>query len=75
MEFEEFGFGNKDGFCPHCGEDYKQRELERLITYGEYTEFECRSCKNWVRGFCEFEFMGPDLEYYLIAIRPLDDSQ
>jgi len=27
MEFEEFGYENKQGFCPHFGEDFEEEEL------------------------------------------------
>ncbi|MDD2466378.1 MAG: hypothetical protein PHI97_20450 [Desulfobulbus sp.] len=69
MEFEELGFGNRDGFCPHCGEFYGEDQLENLLSLEENTDFQCRKCANWIRGFGDFSFTG-DIEYHLIAIKP-----
>ncbi len=68
MEFEELGYGNKDGFCPHCGEFYEEDELEDMIWFDENTDFQCRKCNKWIRGFCDFSLMGSDIEYFLVAI-------
>ena len=47
-EFEELGYGNKDGYCPHCGEFYKENELDEMLSFGEDNDFQCRSCNKWI---------------------------
>ena len=75
MEFEELGYGNKDGFCPHCGEFYEQNELEEMLYFDKVTDFECRKCKKWIRGFCDFSDMGSDVECHLLAIELVKNNK
>jgi hypothetical protein len=72
MEFEELGFGNRDGFCPHCGEFYGEDKLDKLLSLEENTDFKCRKCEKWIRGFGDFSFTG-DIEYFLVAIKPVTE--
>jgi len=74
-ELEELGFGNKNGFCPFCGEFYEEEELDDMLCFGENTDFKCRNCKKWIRGFCEFSTMGSDVEYYLVAIGVVKEDE
>jgi hypothetical protein len=70
MEFEELGFSNRDGFCPHCGAFYEEDILDKILSLEENTELKCRKCKNWIRGFGDFSFDG-DIEYHLVGIKPV----
>ena len=72
MEFEEIGFGNRDGFCPYCGGFYREDKLDELLLIEEYTEFEWLNCNKWIRGFAEFAFTG-DIEYHLVAVKPVTE--
>ena len=72
MEFEELGFGNGDGFCPHCGEFYGEDKLDKISSFEENTDFKCRKCEKWIRGFGDFSFDG-DIEYHLVAIKPVTE--
>ena len=69
MEFEKLGFGNRDGFCPHCGEFYEKHKLEDMLSLEEYTELKCRKCTKWIRGYADFS-IDADIDYHLVAIKP-----
>ncbi len=68
--FEELEFVNKDGFCPHCGKFYEEDKLEKLLSLEKNTDFQCKKCEEWIRGFGEFSFIEANIEYYLVAIKP-----
>lgn len=74
MEFEELGFGNRDGFCPHCGEFYGEDKLEKILSLDEVTNFRCSKCKKWIKGFGDFSFTD-DVEYHLVGIKPIKDTE
>ena len=73
MEFEELGFGNRDGFCPHCGMFYEEDELEKTFSLEEENRFRCSKCEKWIKCFGDFSFDG-DIEYHLVAIKPVNGS-
>jgi len=67
-ELDLLGYGNKDGYCPHCGEFYEEKELDEMLSFDEDTDFQCRNCNKWIRGFLMFSVMGSDIEYHLAAL-------
>ena len=73
MEFEELGFGNRDGFCPHCGMFYEEDELKKILSLEEENKFRCSKCEKWIKCFEDFSFEG-DIECHLVAIKPVNDS-
>ncbi|NOQ46742.1 MAG: hypothetical protein GQ559_08750 [Desulfobulbaceae bacterium] len=73
IEFKELGIGNRDGFCPHCGEFYGVKKLGEILSLEEVTDFRCRKCEKWIRGFGDFS-LADDIEYHLIGISPVEDS-
>lgn len=73
-KYEESVFYTKDNSCPHCDLDIDESELEEILDFGEFTEFDCPHCNNRIKGIADFESFSADVEYHLIALKLISDS-
>ncbi len=73
-KYTEDGSSTEDCNCPHCFVYIDESELDDVLEFENYTEFDCPHCKKRIKGIMDFEAFSADVEYHLSSLIPVTNT-